>query len=62
MKLTKRNKVRLVIAATISSILLTVVFIPILILPLVVIGLAVALVEPIRYVLEELFGYDFDDE
>lgn len=59
MKLSKRNKVRLIIAAVAFSILFAVVYIPVVAAPLLIIGTAVGLAEMIIFLLEELFGYDF---
>jgi len=62
MKLTKRNKVRLIIAMVVFSILFAVIYIPVVVAPLLVIGMAVGLVEVIIFWLEELFGYDFSED
>jgi len=62
MKLTKRNKVRIIIAAAISGILFAIVYVPVLVAFLLMVSMAAGIVEMIRFLLEELFGYDFDDE
>jgi membrane protease YdiL (CAAX protease family) len=62
MKLTKRNKVRLIIAMAISSILFAVAYIPALVALLLMMGMAAGVVEMVRFLLEDLMGYDFSDE
>lgn len=62
MKLTKRNKVRIVIAMTLSGIFFIIAYMPALAAILLILAWLWGMIELVRFLLEEVFGFDFDDE